>query len=71
MYAYPATFHVDPTPHRAEGEYMAGARISCSGEDGREYDVKLSGDLAGFDVREDAIRSASDWATEWLEKHYA
>lgn len=70
MYTAPATFRVDHTPRRAAGEYMAPARISCSGKDWREYDVKLSGDLAGFDLREDAIRFATDCAAEWLEKHF-
>jgi hypothetical protein len=67
--AYPADFQIDPTPRRADGEYIAHARITSSGDDGREYDVHLSGDLAGFDAREDAVRFAANWATEWLETH--
>ena len=70
MYSDSATFRIDPTPRRADGEYIAHARISCSGDDGREYDVKLSGDLAGFNVRADAIRLATDWAAKWLANHY-
>jgi hypothetical protein len=69
MGAYPAVFHVDPTPRRADGEYIAHARISSSGDDGREYDVHLSGDLGGFDAREDAIRFAANWAAQWIETH--
>jgi hypothetical protein len=45
---------------------MAHARISCSRADGSEYDVHLSGDLAAFDVRDDAIACAKNWAHEWL-----
>lgn len=48
-------FQIDPTPRRADGEYMAHARISSSRADGTEYDVHSSGDLAGFEAREDAI----------------
>ncbi|ACC74737.1 hypothetical protein Bphy_5664 (plasmid) [Paraburkholderia phymatum STM815] len=71
MFDYPGAFHVDPTPRRADGEYIAHARISRSSTDGHEYDVHLSGDLRGFDAREDAIRFAAEWATEWLETHCA
>ncbi len=69
MYDCSEDFHVDPTPRRADGEYIAHARISCSSTDGREYDVHLSGDLGGFDAREDAVRYAANWATEWLKTH--
>ncbi|WP_233856258.1 hypothetical protein [Paraburkholderia sp. HD33-4] len=69
MDVYLPVFRVDPTPRRADGEYIAHARISSSGDDGREYDVHLSGDLAGFDAREDAVRFATHWAAEWLEAH--
>ncbi|WP_423382420.1 hypothetical protein [Burkholderia sp. LMG 32019] len=61
--------HIDPTPRRADGEYMAHARISINRADGSECDVQLSGDLAGFDVREDAIAFAKNWALEWLDVH--
>ena len=63
-------FLIDPTPRRADGEYMAHARISCSRADGSEYDVHLSGDLAGFDVRDDAIAYAKNWAREWLDARF-
>ncbi|RQH06573.1 hypothetical protein [Paraburkholderia dinghuensis] len=59
-------FIIDPTPRRADGEYMAHARISTNRADGSEHDIHLSGDLAGFDVREDAIAYAKNWAQEWL-----
>ncbi|MBP0596306.1 hypothetical protein J8I87_43375 [Paraburkholderia sp. LEh10] len=59
-------FTIDPTPRRADGEYVAHARISTSRADGSEYDIHLSGDLAGFDAREDAIAHAKNWAQEWL-----
>ncbi|HEM7889126.1 MULTISPECIES: hypothetical protein [Burkholderia] len=64
-------FHIDPTPRRADGEYMAHARISIDRADGSKCDVQLSGDLAGFDVREDAIAFAKNWAHEWLDAHLA
>lgn len=57
---------IDPTPRRADGEYMAHARIRTHRADGSEYDVLMSGDLAGFDLREDAIAYARNWAQEWL-----
>ena len=60
-------FHIDPTPRRGDGECMAHARISIDRADGSECDVQLSGDLAGFDVREDAIAFAKNWALEWLD----
>jgi len=63
-------FLIDPTPRRADSEYMAHARISCSRADGSEYDVHLSGDLAGFDVRDDAIAYAKNWAREWLDARF-
>jgi hypothetical protein len=69
VYANSAGFHIDPTPRRADGEYIAHARISCSSADGLEYDVHLSGDLRGFDARDDAVRFAAEWANEWLATH--
>ncbi|CAG9228243.1 conserved hypothetical protein [Paraburkholderia tropica] len=59
-------FLIDPTPRKADGEYIAHARISTSRVDGSEDDFHLSGDLAGFDLREDAIAFAKTWAQEWL-----
>lgn len=61
---------IDPTPRRADGEYMAHARISTSRADGTKYDLHLSGDLAGFDAREDAIVYAKQWAQEWLDARF-
>ena len=63
-------FQIDPTPRRADGEYMAHARISSSRADGSEYDVHASGDLAGFETREDAIAYAQCWAQEWLNVRF-
>ena len=57
---------IDPTPRRADGEYIAHARIRMHNADGREYDVLTSGDLAGFDLREYAIAYARNWAQDWL-----
>jgi hypothetical protein len=65
----PALFLIDPTPRRADGEYMAHARISGTAASGIAF-THASGDLAGFDLRDDAIRYAHSWATEWLEKRY-
>ncbi|WP_042301386.1 hypothetical protein [Paraburkholderia kururiensis] len=59
-------FTIDPTPRRADGEYIAHARISTSRADGSACDIHTSGDLAGFDVREDAVAYAKIWAQEWL-----
>ncbi|PXW27109.1 hypothetical protein [Paraburkholderia caballeronis] len=61
---------IDPTPRRADGEYMAHARISTNRPDGTEYDIHLSGDLPGFDAREDAIAYAKHWAQEWLDARF-
>jgi hypothetical protein len=63
-------FTIDPTPRRADGEFMAHARISGNREDGSPYDVHLSGDLAGFDAREDAIVYARNWAEAWLDARF-
>lgn len=63
-------FIIDPTPRRADGEYMAHARISTSRADGSEHDLHLSGDLAGFHMREDAIAYAKNWAQEWLDARF-
>jgi hypothetical protein len=66
-----ATFRIDPTPRRADGEYMAHARIRQRCVDGTEMEVCASGDLAGFDSRDDAIAFAIDWAETWLERRLA
>lgn len=62
-------FRIDPTPRRADGEYMAHARISACRADGSEFDIHMSGDLAGFDRREDAIDFAKNWALQWLDAY--
>jgi hypothetical protein len=63
-------FQIDPTPRRADGEYMARAAISSDRGGGGPRDIHVSGDLAGFDSREDAVRFATEWAMEWLERRY-
>ncbi|MET3823635.1 hypothetical protein ACVK00_006570 [Burkholderia sp. PvR073] len=57
---------IDPTPRRADGEFIAHVRIVTILEDGDEREVHASGDLAGFDVRDDAVAYATKWAEEWL-----
>lgn len=64
-----AAFMIDATPRRADGEYMAHARISGAAPGGVLF-THLSGDLAGFHLRDDAIRYATSWANTWLEKRY-
>ncbi|SAK79904.1 hypothetical protein AWB80_04973 [Caballeronia pedi] len=64
------SFRIDPTPRRADGEYMAHARISTNGADGSETDVFISGDLAGFDRRDEAVAFARNWAQEWLHVRF-
>ncbi|WP_234774782.1 hypothetical protein [Paraburkholderia tropica] len=63
-------FLIDPTPRKADGEFIAHARISTSRAEGSEDDIHLSGDLAGFDLREDAIAFAKMWAQEWLGSRF-
>ncbi|MFC6142627.1 hypothetical protein [Paraburkholderia silvatlantica] len=70
MRSDPDRFYIDPTPRRADGEYMAHARISTSRSDGSECEVHSSGDLAGFDAREDAIAYAENWARRWLDARF-
>lgn len=59
-------FRIDPTPRRADGEYIAHVRITTTLLDGGEREVHSSGDLAGFDGRNDAIAYATQWAERWL-----
>lgn len=61
------TFDIDPTPRRADGEFMAHARITMPAESGSEGQIFMSGDLAGFDTREDAIAYARIWARDWID----
>jgi hypothetical protein len=63
------SFGVDPTPRRADGEYMAHAKITTPAVDGQEVRIIMSGDLAGFDEREDAIVFARRWAREWIDAY--
>jgi hypothetical protein len=63
------SFGVDPTPRRADGEYMAHAKITTPAVDGQEVQIIMSGDLAGFDEREDAIVFARSWAREWIDAY--
>ncbi|MEA3086825.1 MAG: hypothetical protein QOC89_4522 [Paraburkholderia sp.] len=58
---------IDPTPRRADGEYIAHVRISTHSEDGCETEIFASGDLAGFDLRADAVAFAKKWARDWLD----
>ncbi|MCA8491219.1 hypothetical protein [Burkholderia arboris] len=59
-------FRIDPTPRRADGEYIAHARITTTLLDGGESEVHSSSDLAGSDARDDAIAYATQWAQGWL-----
>ncbi|BBQ02293.1 hypothetical protein BSFA1_74210 (plasmid) [Burkholderia sp. SFA1] len=70
MQTSPTSFRIDPTPRRADGEYMAHARISGHAADGSPTDVFISGDLGGFDLRADAVEFAIKWAQEWLATRF-
>ncbi|WP_423371215.1 hypothetical protein [Burkholderia sp. LMG 32019] len=59
-------FRIDPTPRKADGEYIAHARITTTLLDGGDREVHSSGDLDGFDARDDAIAYATQWAQGWL-----
>lgn len=61
---------IDPTPRRADGEYMAHVRISFRGADGSDTEAMISGDLAGFHLREEAIAFAKSWAQRWLSSRF-
>ncbi|MEA3119088.1 MAG: hypothetical protein QOI13_2358 [Paraburkholderia sp.] len=70
MHFNSTTFRIDPTPRRADDGYLAHARISCREADGSEREIHTSGDLVGFDVRDDAVAYARHWAMEWLDARY-
>ncbi|MCG7400429.1 MULTISPECIES: hypothetical protein [Caballeronia] len=70
MQADTYNFRIDPTPRRADGEYMAHARISTANNDGSETDFCVSGDLAGFERRDEAIVFGKNWAQEWLQVRF-
>ncbi|MCA8295458.1 hypothetical protein LGN19_16830 [Burkholderia sp. AU30198] len=63
-------FRIDPTPRRADGEYIAHVRITTMLLDGDEQEVHTSGDLAGFDARDDAVAYATKWAERWLTAQF-
>ncbi|WP_420211580.1 hypothetical protein ACN8ZM_29965 [Burkholderia aenigmatica] len=63
-------FQIDPTPRRADGEYIAHARITTILLGGDEQEVHTSGDLAGFDARDDAVAYATKWAERWLTAQF-
>ncbi|MCA8093887.1 hypothetical protein LGM65_23895 [Burkholderia anthina] len=63
-------FRIDPTPRRADGEYIAHARIITFLVDGSESELHASGDLAGFDARDDAVAYATRWAEVWLTAQF-
>lgn len=65
-----SVFRIDPIPRKVGDGYVAHAKITCSRGDGGEQDIHLSGSLAGFDIREDAVSFATSWAMEWLERRY-
>jgi hypothetical protein len=46
---------------------MAHAKITTPAVDGQEAQIIMSGDLAGFDEREDAIVYARTWARGWID----
>ena len=48
---------------------MAHAEITTPAVDGQEVQIIMSGDLAGFDEREDAIVFARTWAREWIDAY--
>ncbi|GGD79427.1 hypothetical protein [Caballeronia grimmiae] len=63
------TFGIDPTPRRADGEFMAHAKTTTPRRDGEHPQVLMSGDLAGFDQRDDAIAYARAWAAQWIHTY--
>lgn len=67
MYLDLNNLRIDPTPRRADGEFIAHVRISILTEDGSETELFASGDLAGFDSRLDAVAFAKKWAGDRLD----
>lgn len=65
-----ARIRIVPTPRRADDEYIAHARIVTPDAGGYETDIYVSGDLAGFESREDAITFAEMRAREWIASSY-
>jgi hypothetical protein len=42
--------------------------IGCGHDCSGPQDIRVSGDLAGYDVREDALGFATEWWMEWFER---
>ncbi|WP_081334333.1 hypothetical protein [Burkholderia diffusa] len=63
-------FRIDPAPRRADGQYVAHARITTILVDGSEWEVHASGDLAAFNRRDDAVEYATKWAEGWLTSQF-
>ncbi|RQS18760.1 hypothetical protein [Burkholderia sp. Bp8998] len=63
-------FRIDPTPRRADGQYVAHVRITTTLIDGDERQVHCSGDLAAFERRDDAVAYATEWAEVWLTSQF-
>lgn len=63
------SFGVDPTPRRADGESMVHAKITTPAVDWQETQIIMSGELAAFDEREDAIVFARTWARGWIDDY--
>ncbi|NIF44398.1 hypothetical protein F3J14_26700 [Burkholderia sp. Tr-862] len=63
-------FRIDPTPRRADGQYIAHARITTLLVDGDERQVLCSGDLAAFEHRDDAVAHAAKWGEGWLTAQF-
>ncbi|QIE29635.1 hypothetical protein SBC2_77110 (plasmid) [Caballeronia sp. SBC2] len=49
---------------------MAHAKIVTTDADGSEVDLCISGDLAGFDSRSDAIAFGKNWAQQWVSQWF-
>lgn len=56
-------------PRRADGEFMAHAKITTPAMDGEQAQIVMSGDLAPFDERKDAIAYAQAWTREWISAY--
>jgi len=63
-------FRIDPTPRRADRQYVAHVRIITILVDGAEREVHASGDMAAFERRDDAVAYATKWAEGWLTSQF-
>ncbi|HHL4078488.1 MULTISPECIES: hypothetical protein [unclassified Burkholderia] len=70
MFFNSTRFRINPTPRRADEQYVAHARITTFLLDGSEREVHASGDLAVFYSRGDAIAYATKWAEGWLTSQF-